>query len=376
MRPAFYYGWIGIVFLLLGENCYAQPVYKKGILKEEFIYEKAPFPSCHASTIAETPRGLVAAWFGGSHEGSKDVCIWTSLYINNAWTSPALAADGVINDSLRYACYNPVLYQVPGGELLLFYKIGPNVEGWTGWIKRSKDNGISWSTGEALPPGILGPIKNKPISVNGALLCPSSTENNGWKVHMEYSDDWGRSWTKSANIDHGAAIGVIQPALLQYRDGRLQAMCRSMNRAIYTSWSRDNGKTWTAMQATSLPSNNSGIDAVTLRDGRQLLVCNYVKPPDSLAEGRGARTPLNVLISNDGKQWLAAAVLEDGPGEYSYPSVIQIKRRNGAYCVHMETGKDKAHHARSCKIADQAHCKKGMATINLTRLYCQLVMIC
>ena len=325
MRSAFSYGLLVILCSILCTGIHAQAACKAGILKDEFIYERAPFPSCHASTIAETPRGLVVAWFGGSYEGSKDVCIWTSLYINNAWTTPALAADGVINDTLRYACYNPVLYQVPGGELLLFYKIGPNVEGWTGWMKRSKDNGLSWSAREALPPGILGPIKNKPISVNGVLLCPSSTENNGWKVHMEYSDDWGRSWTKSAAIREGAAVGLIQPALLQYPDGRLQALCRSMNRAMYTSWSRDNGKTWTAMEATNLPNNNSGIDAATLKDGRQLLVCNYLRPPDSLAEGRGARTPLNVLISNDGKQWLAAVVLEDGLGEYSYPSVIQAK---------------------------------------------------
>jgi alpha-L-rhamnosidase len=34
---------------------------------EEFIYDEAPFKSCHASTIAETQSGLYAAWFGGTH---------------------------------------------------------------------------------------------------------------------------------------------------------------------------------------------------------------------------------------------------------------------------------------------------------------------
>lgn len=32
-----------------------------GVLKAEFIDETAPFPSCHAATIAETPKGALAA---------------------------------------------------------------------------------------------------------------------------------------------------------------------------------------------------------------------------------------------------------------------------------------------------------------------------
>ena len=304
----------------------AQDKWKEGILVDEFIFEQASFPQSHASTIAETPAGLIAAWFGGTKEGNKDVCIWTSHLVNNKWTAPAMAADGIISDSIRYACYNPVLYQVPGGELLLFYKIGPNVAGWTGWMKRSKDNGFTWSEREALPEGFLGPIKNKPVLLNGVLVCPSSTEKNGWKVHFEYTKDDGRTWTKSADLNDGIKISAIQPSILKYADGRLQIMCRSKNRSINEAWSKDGGKTWSAMQPSSLPNNNSGTDAVTLKDGRQLLVYNHVKPDSSLPNGKGARTPLNVAISKDGKQWYAAVILEDSPiSQYSYPSVIQTK---------------------------------------------------
>ncbi len=319
---------VGLIFLSLlsytGVN--AQAKWKKGILVDEFIFEKAPFPQSHASTIAETPAGLVAAWFGGTKEGNKDVCIWTSHLVNNKWTEPAKAADGVMNDSTSYPCYNPVLYQVPGGELLLFYKIGPNVAGWTGWMMRSKDNGKTWSQREALPEGFLGPIKNKPVLLNGVLVCPSSTEKNGWKVHFEYTKDAGKTWTKSEDLNDGTTISAIQPSILKYADGRLQIMCRSKNRTINESWSSDGGKTWSSVQASSLPNNNSGTDAVTLKDGRQLLVYNHVKPDSSLSNGKGARTPLNVAVSKDGKKWLAALILEDSPiSQYSYPSVIQTK---------------------------------------------------
>ena len=68
------------------------------------------------------------------------------------------------------------------------------------------------------------------------------------------------------------------------------------------------------MTLAALPNPNSGIDAVTLRDGRQLIVYNHAN--------RG-RSPLNVALSLDGKTWQAALVLESEPGEYSYPAVIQ-----------------------------------------------------
>lgn len=299
---------------------------QKPILVDEFIFEQAPFPSCHASTIAETPGGLIAAWFGGTREGANDVCIWTSKLVNGKWTAPEKAADGIIKDTTRYACYNPVLYYAPTGELLLFYKIGPNVAGWTGWMMRSKDNGKTWSPREALPEGFLGPIKNKPVLINGTLVCGSSTEKNGWKVHFEYTKDWGKTWTKSSELNDGVIFSAIQPSILQYKNGDQQILCRSKNRTINASWSHDGGKTWSPMQATALPNNNSGTDAVTLKDGRQLLVYNHVKPPADAKDGKGDRTPLNVAISNDGKKWYACLVLEDSNiGQYSYPSVIQTK---------------------------------------------------
>jgi alpha-L-rhamnosidase len=302
----------------------AQAPYRHGIVKDQFIFERADFPESHASTIAETPQGLITAWFGGTKEGNKDVCIWTSRLVNDQWTAPAKVADGIINDTTRYPCYNPVLYQVPGGELLLFFKIGSKVATWKGYMIRSKDNGLTWGPRESLPEGFLGPVKNKPIQIGNELFCASSTEGNGWKVHFEVTADYGKTWRKIGPINDGKTINAIQPSILRYKDGRLQILCRSRERSVMESWSADGGKTWSPMAATALPNNNSGTDAVTLKDGRQLIVYNHVKPAANLSNGKGARTPLNVAVSEDGKQWSATLVLEDSPiSQYSYPSVIQ-----------------------------------------------------
>ncbi|WP_246022467.1 sialidase family protein [Filimonas effusa] len=317
--------WIALTAAFTVRIQAQEKAWRAGIVTDEFIYEKAPYPQCHSATIAETPKGLVAAYFGGTRERNPDVCIYVSRNINGKWQEPVNVANGIQNDSLRYPTWNPVLYQVPGGELLLFYKIGPKPSDWKGWLMRSKDAGATWSKPESLPEGFSGPIKNKPVLVGNELFCPSSTEGKGWNVHFEVTADNGKTWRKVGPIGKDSGINAIQPSLLKYKKGKiLQVLCRSMNRSVVESHSTDGGKTWTDLTPIGLPNNNSGTDAVTLRDGRQLIVYNHVKPADSLPRGKGARTPLNVAISKDGKKWYAALILEDSPiSQYSYPSVIQ-----------------------------------------------------
>lgn len=310
-------------FLITTKVTYAQDSsWRKGILVDEFIYDTAPFSSVHAATIAETKSGIITAFFGGEHEGHKNVNIYVSKQVKNKWTPPVKVADGVVNDTLRKACYNPVLFYYPDGELLLFYKVGKNVQDWSGHLIRSFDDGLTWSAPENLPKGFLGPIKNKPELIGNKLLCPSSTENNGWQVHVEITEDRGKTWRKTSVIN-SKPWNIIQPSILKLRDKRLQLVCRSQNEHLISSFSSDNGETWSDPVALYLPNNNSGTDAVTLRNGKHLLVYNHVGVKES-AYIEKARTPINVAISDDGITWKAAAILEDAViGEYSYPSVIQ-----------------------------------------------------
>ncbi len=296
------------------------------IIKSEFVYQSKDvwFPSCHASTIEETNDGLIAAWFGGTHEKNPDVGIWVSRYTNGKWTKPVEVANGIQHKTLRYPTWNPVLFNT-GEEIKLFYKEGPNCSDWWGEEISSSDNGKTWSFPIRLPEEIWGPIKNKPVLLaNGDLLCPSSTELDGWQVHMEITPDFGKTWERTENLKHDKDAGCIQPTILFHKGGKLQALCRSNNKLIYESWSEDNGRTWTKLEATTFPNPNSGIDAVTLKDGRQVLIYNQVQP----AKSWGDRNILNMAISDDGINWKAAVLLENDPdkdAEYSYPAVIQTK---------------------------------------------------
>jgi len=295
--------------------------WRNGIIEEELIFSTAPFLECHAATIAQTANSLVSAWFGGTKEGNSDVGIWISRRTNNSWSQPIEVADGIINTTIRYPTWNPVLYQIPNGDLLLFYKIGPNPSSWKGFLKRSTDEGKTWSPRHALPDHYLGCIKNKPILHDKDLICPSSTEDHGWKVHLEVTQNFGQTWSTIVPVN-SSNLEAIQPTILVHSNNTLQMLCRSKSRAILESWSSDGGHNWSPLTKTKLPNNNSGLDAVTLKDGQQLIVYNHVLPPEG--HDKGQRSPLNVALSNDGKLWSAAVILEDEPkGEYSYPSVIQ-----------------------------------------------------
>jgi predicted neuraminidase len=318
----------GMAALLLAPlfSAGATPARQTALVKSEFIFSNAPFPSCHASTIAETKSGLVAAWFGGTAERNPDVCIYVARNENGCWTPPMKVADGTGFGLQRFPTWNPVLFQPNDGPLLLFYKVGPKPSAWWGMMMTSTNDGRTWSKPRRLPDGILGPIKDKPVLLpDGAILCGSSTENGGRRVHFERSDDLGKTWSATPPVNDPRKIGAIQPTLLFLKNGALEALGRTSNGKIFQIFSTDQGKTWGPMTLTDLPNPDSGIDAVTLRDGRQLLVYNHNIRSGSRNKGR---SPLNVAVSPDGTRWFAALVLEDdpdAPSGFSYPAVIQTR---------------------------------------------------
>ncbi len=282
---------------------------------EEFLFENPPFDSCHASTLTQTKSGkLLCAYFAGSEEGAKDVGIWLSVQTETGWAPPQLIAQDP-----DVPCWNPVLFTLPSNDILLFYKVGRHPTSWTGLIKRSSDEGKSWSSETKLPAGVIGPVKNRPLLLSdGTLLCGSSIESwRCWGCWIDLTSDEGATWTKSSPINlKNNLFGIIQPALFFASDKELRLLARSYQTGyICTASSYDNGKTWTEALATTIPNPNASVDAIRLKSGEILLVYNH---------SSHERFPLNVALSqNGGSNWSPLLTLEDKPGEYSYPCVIQ-----------------------------------------------------
>jgi len=296
------------------------------IAKQELLFTTPPFRQCHASTLVEVAKGrFLVACFGGSQESKPDVSIWLASFDKHSISPPQRVADGVVSDTLRYPAWNPVLFNVRGGDLLLFYKVGPNPREWWGLVKTSANGGRTWSAARRLPLGVLGPIKNKPVQLaNGTILAPSSVEEAGgrWRIHLEKSTDQGQTW-QLIPVDNTSPLDVIQPSVLTYPAGRLQLLSRSKQGRIVESWSTDGGTNWSPLAQTALLNPNSGTDAVTLKNGTQLLVYNPALPGKDWFNGR---SQLHVAQSADGVAWHDVATLESGTTEeYSYPAIIEAQ---------------------------------------------------
>ena len=337
-----------LLALIQSLHCLVLSADSNPVIQEEFVYLQAPFPSCHASTLAEAPDGtLWCAFFGGTAERHPDVEIYLShKRPGEHWSPPRSIVNGIQSQGDRLPTWNPVLFIPSSNDIRLYYKVGPSPSTWWGMVTTSSNGGHHWTSGTPLGDGLIGPVKNKPITLHGNLmLAGASTEHDGWHVHVERSTDLGQTWHRQANLNAAedtGKIGAIQPTFLIHPAGKIQMLCRTRSEHgfIAQSWSSDLGKSWSPLRPANLPNNNSGFDAVTLQDGRHLLVYNHTtrEQPGMGHKGRGM---LNVAISQDGELWEAVQVLEhlDQAGkQFSYPAVIQTRdgRIHMTYTWHRE----------------------------------------
>ncbi|MFT3705443.1 MAG: exo-alpha-sialidase [Agriterribacter sp.] len=286
---------------------------------------------------------FLAAWFGGTKEGTDDVAIWLVKGKPGAWSEPVKIAK--LRDD---AHWNPVLFQSPEGKVFLFFKVGKKIPSWETWLKTSDDNGQTWTDAKELiagDKGGRGPVRNKPIVLsNGTWIAGASHEEGAWNAFADISKDQGKTWTASSYIVLDRTTlkgkGVIQPTLWESSPGKVHMLLRSSAGAIYRSDSEDYGQTWSAAYPAGLPNPNSGIDLTKLPDGTLVLAYN----PD--ASNWGSRSPLSLAISFDnGKTWPKIMDIETGKkeDEFSYPAVISYgdtiavcytwKRKNIAYWI-------------------------------------------
>ena len=299
------------------------PVYTREMVFEEGT---ADFPSCHAAAIVDLMDGtLLSTYFGGSKESADDVEVRLSRKNpGEGWILPIQLTDAP-NDGLSVE--NPSIFQEREGRIFVFWKSTHGSPNRIGKMITSDDGGHTWSEQRNICDKCMGPEDGKAVQLpNGDILAPAADRNgffDGGSLYVEISTDKGETWTPSATNADDSGFKAIQPNILIHADGRLQMMARGRGGKIPVTWSSDNGRTWSALEASTLPANWAGIDVISTRAGRHFIAYNH--NPTSPGS-KGERRFLTLAVSKDGVAWNAAHVLGIATGgQLSYPAIIQSR---------------------------------------------------
>ncbi len=299
----------------------------------QFISESADALQVHASSLAELPDGrLVAAWYGGTREGARDVSVYLSRQSRDggaAWERPWVA---VAPEASRLELGrpirklgNPLIWAGGEGKLhLLFVTVS-----FGGWacsslnLKTSEDEGRTWSAARRL---VLSPlfniselVRNTPVPVVPAgWAIPIYHEMAGkYPELLELSEDPLEGEWRWAKRRIAGGRSWIQPAIAVTGPQTAVAAFRSCGheRRMAVAHTADAGRTWSPPAPTGLPNPDAAVAVVSLAADKLLVAYN---------DSTGGRENLALAISMDqGATWRRVALVESEAGcEFSYPSLL------------------------------------------------------
>ncbi len=300
-------------------------------LRTEFIQETGGPQSVHSGTLTQLRDGtMLAAWFGGTREGAKDVNIYLSRRQSDAaeWSAPTVIASRAQTsaDLNRYVAKlgNPVLFADSRGRVWLYY-VTVSFGGWSGSsisVRYSDDGGDSWSAATRLTTSpflnVSTLVKGLPLECeSGHILLP---------VYHEFVRKFGEALILDVDgqlvskVRTTASDGAIQPWIVPLDPVRSQAFYRQSGyteKVVITSVLPDILHSSSgALEPTTVPNPNSSVAVIRRDNGGFLMVCNPTE---------AGRNQLAILTSEDGKSWKTVREIEHSTesGEFSYPYLLR-----------------------------------------------------
>lgn len=268
----------------------------------------------HCSSLLESgKKQLLCVWYQGSYETSGDTKIMLSRKVvdSNKWDAPEILFDfnGIPlgnpvlwkKDRILYVTFS-VLMEESWKSSLLFYS-------------SSKDDGVTWSAASLFLPKKGFMPKTQPIQTSeGNILFPLYHEVD-YCPYVMIIKDMNNVLFSPLVAETMARNKAIQPVICALDEERLLMFCRTNQGTIWRSISYNNGYSWSICEATKLPNPDSAVDLISC-DGNKLLLISNPSASD--------RHSLQLSVSVDyGESWSAAMTIIEGPGEYSYPCLIQ-----------------------------------------------------
>ena len=259
-------------------------------------------------TLVAAYNGFVASVgsAGGTDASDSSLNAFTSSDGGYTWSEGEpflLKNQGSLN------ILNPTYIWLATGELGLIYCEKEETEICNVYIRRSSDNGLTWSNAQRITDAPQGytilPSGHRVLRLSsGRILLPvgySVTVNDVYGSdraigYIWYSDDEGMTWHRSLDaltLPHAA----LEPSVAELANGNILLSLRTREeRVIYQSISTDGGLTWAEPIKTDIqsPSATNTVMSVPATKDIALFWNN-----DFSANGTDRR-PLTVTISADG----------------------------------------------------------------------------
>lgn len=245
------------------------------------------------------------------------------------------------------------LVRLPSNRIGLFYLRKNSDADCRPVVRWSDDEAISWSPPAdcvADEPGYYVLNNDRVVQLRGGRLLLPLAQHAGadgkWQagtILCYYSDDQGATWHRGRDTSQtdgqGRRVDLMEPGVVELRDGRLLMLIRTRLGCQYQSFSTDAGKTWSAPEPTKLYSPESPATIERLPQGSLVLVWNdhSLRPEKDRTSRPPIRTPLSIAFSrDDGKSWGEPVVLESGePNGYCYTALEVVgSRLLLGYCAH------------------------------------------
>jgi hypothetical protein len=285
----------------------------------------------------------------GDDHGFADICARVSADNGNTWSTTdtiLVKNEGVCN------VMSVSLLRLQDGRIALFYGVKNGMHDCKLHLRTSTDEAQTWSEAVCcIPaPGYFVTNNDRVIQLqSGRLVLPA-----GWhRTRLEtiskddyavmdlraiviffLSDDNGQTWRESKDwwaLPARSESGGQEPGVVELKDGRLYAYCRTDIGRHYEMISEDGGNTWTPPHPTEFMAPCSPLSIKRLTATGDLLAVwnDYGSRWGDHVKDRhpyGGRTPLVTAISQDeGKTWIHHRKLEDDPDRgFCYTAIHNV----------------------------------------------------
>jgi hypothetical protein len=269
------------------------------------------------------------------------------------------------------------LLRLQNGDVGLFYLLRFSWHDMRMWMRRSADDGRTWSDAlQCMPAAGYYVVNNDRVVrlASGRLIIPAArhparADRNeaaavDWRGHATFflSDDDGRTWRESAGFCTLPVVhtksGLQEPGIVELPDGRLWGWARTDLGRQYEMFSLDRGETWTLPAPSRFTAPNSPLSMKRVpATERVLAVWNPAPAYETrvLTRPGGDRTPLVLAMGSGPTTGWSPAQIIDGPEEptsgYSYTAIHFTKTDVLlAYCAGGEADKSRLARLRIRKI--------------------------